>query len=371
MSGNFASSTPCTTARFEAKLDDVHDYTRPSVQFQQAIGAAWVGLRRDSPLTPTNLKERTGGAVSSDVVDDMVKSGVLREMRGALLPSDEWCDYGDARKLHSVLVGGGGVPLVDVHSGETIAEVSRGADAQGTLYAGGGLRVVHGADDRGVYVGIEQGASTSRLVRLPSARGRFRGLSRQVMWSMARSEGHDPARWTRDGGRLCTWGGAAYNLLLKGILVTTGQPKKLRHDDLAIDGLTEDVDVTPESARRLARAMFEAGGIPDVFAKRFREPTQFLHALSPAMAREEAKRSVPRRGFIEWLAKVLSLKVVPAPTGPSVDGSNPAICGHLKRGHFRRPETGVVSIYFTAFSVGKVVRTLVRQLRGPHLSTCA
>ena len=169
------------------ELDDVHDYTRPSVQFQQAIGAAWVGLRRDSPLTPTNLKERTGGAVSSAVVDDMVKSGVLREMRGALLPSDEWCDYGDARKLHSVLVGGGGVPLVDVHSGETIAEVSRGADAQGTLYAGGGLRVVHGADDRGVYVGIEQGASTSRLVRLPSARGRFRGLSRQVVWSMARS----------------------------------------------------------------------------------------------------------------------------------------------------------------------------------------
>ena len=58
------------------ELDDVHDYTRPSVQFQQAIGAAWVGLRRDSPLTLTNLEERTGGVVSPDVVDDMVTSGV-------------------------------------------------------------------------------------------------------------------------------------------------------------------------------------------------------------------------------------------------------------------------------------------------------
>ena len=285
------------------ELDDVHDYTRPSVQFQQAIGAAWVGLRRDSPLTLANVDERTGGAVSSDVVDDMVTSGVLRQMRGALLPSDEWCDYGDARKLHSVLVGSGGVPLVDVHSGETIAEVSRGAAAQGAFYAGGGLRVVHGVDDRGVYVGTQQGASTSKLVRLPSARGRFRGLSRQVVWSMARSEGHDPARWTRDGERLCTWGGAAYNLLLKGILVTTGQPKKLRHDDLGIDGLTEDVDVTPETVLRLARAMFQGGGVPDALARRFREPTQFVHALSPAMAREEARRSVPRRGFIEWLAE--------------------------------------------------------------------
>ena len=34
-------------------------------------------------------------------------------------------------------------------------------------------------------------------------------------------------------------------------------------------------------------------------------------------------------------------------------GSKPAICGHLKTGHFRRPETGV-EIYFTASSVGNV-----------------
>ena len=39
-----------------------------------------------------------------------------------------------------------------------------------------------------------------------------------------------------------------------------------------------------------------------------------------------------------------------------MDGSKPAIYGHLKTGHFRRPETGL-SIYFTASSVGKVVRT--------------
>ena len=40
-------------------------------------------------------------------------------------------------------------------------------------------------------------------------------------------------------------------------------------------------------------------------------------------------------------------------TSPSMDGSKPAICGHLKTGHFRRPETGV-EIYFTASSVGNV-----------------
>ena len=54
----------------------------------------------------------------------------------------------------------------------------------------------------------------------------------------------------------------------------------------------------------------------------------------------------------------------------SVDRSNPAIYGHRKTGHFRRPETGV-EFYFTASSERKAVWTLVRQLRGPHLSTWA
>ena len=44
--------------------------------------------------------------------------------------------------------------------------------------------------------------------------------------------------------------------------------------------------------------------------------------------------------------------------------------GRVKPGHFQRPETGV-EFYFTASCVRKSVWTLVRQLRGPHFSTCA
>ena len=58
------------------------------------------------------------------------------------------------------------------------------------------------------------------------------------------------------------------------------------------------------------------------------------------------------------------------PPRPSVDGSNPAISGHRKPGHIRRPETGV-EFYFIGSCSRKDVWTLVRQLRGPHLSTCA
>ena len=51
---------------------------------------------------------------------------------------------------------------------------------------------------------------------------------------------------------------------------------------------------------------------------------------------------------------------------------------HLKTGHYRQGKTGhfadateTVEYYFGSPSVRKGVRTLVRQLWGPHLSTCA
>ena len=50
-------------------------------------------------------------------------------------------------------------------------------------------------------------------------------------------------------------------------------------------------------------------------------------------------------------------------------GAN-TLSGQVKSGHFRRPETGI-EFYFRASFECKAVWTLVRQLRGPHLSTWA
>ena len=58
------------------------------------------------------------------------------------------------------------------------------------------------------------------------------------------------------------------------------------------------------------------------------------------------------------------------PDHPSVDTSKPAICRQVKTGHHGvAAETG--EFYFVASSGRKSVWTLVRQLRGPHLSTWA
>ena len=70
-----------------------------------------------------------------------------------------------------------------------------------------------------------------------------------------------------------------------------------------------------------------------------------------------------------------------AAVGVCVRGAVPfsrLLSERVKSGHlwtpqirpFRRPETGV-EFYFTASCVCKVVWILVRQLRGPHFSTCA
>ena len=60
------------------------------------------------------------------------------------------------------------------------------------------------------------------------------------------------------------------------------------------------------------------------------------------------------------------------PSRRALTGCHPGISlsGRVKTAHFRRPETGV-EFYFKASCRRKDVWTLVRQLRGPHLSTWA
>ena len=74
--------------------------------------------------------------------------------------------------------------------------------------------------------------------------------------------------------------------------------------------------------------------------------------------REEAPRTQSNEDLVRRFVEVLSERVK---------------SGHLWTPQirpFRRPETGV-EFYFTASCVCKVVWILVRQLRGPHFSTCA
>ena len=106
---------------------------------------------------------------------------------------------------------------------------------------------------------------------------------------------------------------------------------------------------TAARAETLARLLH---GKPDVGEGALERAERVAHAVG-----------TDRRRAMVWVRQTLAYA--------SVDRSNPAIYGHRKSGaNFRRPETGV-EFYFTASSERKAVWTLVRQLRGPHLSTWA
>jgi hypothetical protein len=55
----------------------------------------------------------------------------------------------------------------------------------------------------------------------------------------------------------------------------------------------------------------------------------------------------------------------------SVDRAKPAICRHFKTGHFQAAGSRPIEFYRTLSPECKSMWTFVRQLRGPHFSTCA
>lgn len=78
------------------------------------------------------------------------------------------------------------------------------------------------------------------------------------------------------------------------------------------------------------------------------------------------------RGFEHrWVRALNSSQCFAVNLFPSVDSSKPAIVRHFKTGHHGRGGRDPMEFYFVASSVRKSVWTLVRQLRGPHLRTCA
>lgn len=287
-------------------LDDDNEYDRPSVEFQQALSLAWIGARLSDPLTFGNLAERSGGAVTEIVARDMVESGVLRDIRGALVPADEWMDEGDRRRLHSVIAGAPGLPLVDLRSGEIIGSAERIESLEGMIYAGSRLSSIRVSDHAGVYLASARHRSVQALAKLPSARRRNKGLSRALVWALAELSGRNPREWVRDGERVITWGGAQYNRLLTAVLEVSGEHGRLRSDAIAICGAGDGFALHPREVRQMSMEVFEGDRIPARSASAFRETTPYLRFLSRRLQDVEALRSVPRAGFLQWLNDCLS-----------------------------------------------------------------
>lgn len=281
-------------------VDDSHEFQRLSVEFQQILSVVWAGVRDGDHLTRDEVIHRTGNSVSADTLLDMLATGVLREAGTALIPSDEWMDLGDERRIHSVIAGLGGLPLIDLESGETLAETDS-LETQGRIFTGARIRITAGADESGIYARVAGRASETKLARLPTSRRGLVGLSRQLTWSMAELSGSNPRRWMQHGNRLFTWGGDFYNIIVAealrvGKVAQAAQP----HCDF-IENVPPEANVTPATVRNLVSQLLKQGSVRLDVARKFRQSSKFFSHLSSELQKIETVRSVPLHGVLGWL----------------------------------------------------------------------
>lgn len=285
-------------------LDDVHEYDRPSVRFQQVLSHAWFATRNEDGLEPRDLARRSGGDSHGDVLADMLETGALMRGRGVVFPNDELIQEADERRIHSVIVGGAGLPVLDARTGEMLTQVSDRGQAGGVMFVGGGFRQLTDARQGPMHLEGDVNTRRSALAQLPKTRGAT-GLSRPVVWALARQKDLDPQHWTWRGGRWTTYGGGAFNSLLAAVLAHHFAPDPWRSDDFGVDGPDPGaLRPPPLTLDQIVAATRKAASDPTglrSLAAKFVQPSRYRLRLSPALQAKEAHASLPIPAFLRWL----------------------------------------------------------------------
>ena len=281
-------------------LEDAHEYQRHSVEFQQTMSVAWEWSRRDKPLTREVLTTILGDHVRAESVDDMVASGVLQQIGGALVPSQHWMDEGNQRRIHTVLAAPAGIPIIDLHSGETVGTAQRNSQATGRLFTGTRAREIKASDESGFYLASSRHAQGA-LASLPTGRRGPRGLPRRLVWALAELDGFDPHVWRYSQGILTTWGGGDFNNLLKESFVALGYAQVLTADSYGISGFASLPIGTPADFVPLLEKAVSERKVKLSAANAFREPTAYHRYLGARLQLEDAYGAIPLSPCLSWL----------------------------------------------------------------------
>lgn len=286
-------------------LDDVHEFDRPSVRFQQVLSFAWKGLAGNmKPLFRKNLASETCDEGNEEIVNDMLETGALLDIGGALVPSDQFVDLGEKRMIHSVIVGGGSFQIADGATGETLISSSHMPSGPGAIFVGGGLKKVV-ANSAGAMSLEKSEINRNMLLQLPAVGGK-RWLSRKVVWAIAELSGEDPRRWKYSKQAIVTWGGEYNRLLALLIKLYAGiGNKKLNVDEYAIKSLFLLPAISHRQVLAWAADLERKQSVPTRDLLPFCEKSKFFHNLSPALQRKEAFFSIPFQGFRKWLSDCL------------------------------------------------------------------
>ncbi|GAB6056906.1 hypothetical protein JCM31598_43340 [Desulfonatronum parangueonense] len=282
-------------------LDDVHEYVRPSVCFQQVLSHCWHGIRHGHPVTRKSIAKRTGGDDLESIIEDMLETGALRDIGGALIPNDDLIDIGDKRQIHSTIVGTKGRMVTDATSGDTVANFEGYGYTKGSVFVAGNIKKLVESPNGDIFVEKpSSGVKDYSLARLPSSRGK-QGFSRRLVWAVAELHNETPNIWKIKKTKLYTWGGTGYNNLLKFYLRLMLPGLTLNSDDYGLSEWPIDVIIQPKEIKKFTEEISRSGSISLDIAAQFRQPTNFFTKLGKDLQRAETLNSVPMHGFLTWL----------------------------------------------------------------------
>jgi ATP-dependent Lhr-like helicase len=290
------------------ELDDVNEYDRPSVRFQQILSLCWRATRQDRPLSIEALSAEAGTAEHTRVVHDMIATGCLTEVRRALVPCDRLMDEADAGRIHTVIAGQPSSAVVDMRTGNTAIRDADEFTAGGAIFHGGSMRRLMTGVDGGAYLG-DEAACFQPLARIKGTSGAL-PMSRSIIWGLARQRGIDPTRWQLDDAGIVTWGGETFNTLLAALFARRAPQNHFVASPEGVAGPVSKLDLSLDAVRELARATERAGDLPLSVARKFVSPSRFLRELSNQLAAEETRRAVPWAPLRRWFDRIEGIDVV-------------------------------------------------------------
>lgn len=302
------------------ELDDVHEYDRPSVRFQQVLSLCWRATREDRPLSIAALAAEADTGEHVTAVRDMLETGCLADVRGALIPCDRLMDEADAGRIHTVISGRVGTPVIDMRTGKPAIRDADESTAGGAVFHGGSMRRLVAAPGGGTYLGGQ--ASRSHSLARIRATGPAAPVSRSIVWGLARQGGFDPARWQLGGAELVTWGGATFNTLLAALFTRAAPKRRFSATPEAVLGPVQSLDVSLARVREMAATAEHSGDLPLDVAVKFTNPSRFIVELSNELAATEKRRSVPWESFRRWLLRVEAIDAVGSVPGPLSDADD-------------------------------------------------
>jgi hypothetical protein len=272
------------------------------VRFQQVLSLAWRATREDRPLTVKQLAAEAGTDEHTPVVYNMLATGCLIDLRGALVPSDRLIDEGDAGRIHTVIAGGVSSTVVDIRTGDTAFRDADEASTGGALYHAGAMRRLMSGGDGVAYLG-EVASGSHPLARI-KATGTALPMSRSIVWALARMNGYDPGRWQLSGSSLLTWGGQTLNTLLASVFSRSAPDRRFVPTPTAVSGDMFAINLSLEAIKELAKSIEATNDLPLKVASRFVRQSRFIGELSDAISAEEKRRSVPWALLHRWLDRI-------------------------------------------------------------------